>query len=174
MKGKRVATIISKNIKQEITDIFETIYNKFYKLVYFVAFSYLKNEEIVEDIVQDVFLSFFQKAIDYEWLSGVSNIKSYLCASAKNAAIKEIDKRNKIVEINNSDNLLIKKDKAPTEFDLRQALTDIDYESINIIVDHIYLDLSFKEISEKSGSSINTIKSKYRRTLQKIRRNCKK
>lgn len=173
MKGKRVATIISKNIRQT-TDVFETIYSKFYKLVYFVVFSYLKNEEITEDIVQDVFLSFFQKAIDYEWLSEVSNIKSYLCACAKNAAIKEIDKRNKIVEIDDSDNLLIEKDEVPTEFDLRQALADIDCESINIVVDHIYLDLSFKEISEKSGSSINTIKSKYRRTLQKIRRNCKK
>lgn len=164
---------LKKSNKEDTLLLFEDIYNKYYKLLYFVAFSYLKEEQKTEDVVQDVFLTFFEKCINEELESQVKNIKSYLCSCVKNAALKEMKRQNKISNVEDIELFADLNKKDVIEINLRKILKDLDKETIGIINDHIFLNLSFKEIAKQSNSSINTIKSKYRRAIQKIRRKTK-
>ena len=164
--------MVLKGSKDEIIQSFEKIYNKYYKIVFFVAFSYVQNKECAEDISQDVFCSFFEKALDCEWLSKITNIKAYLCACSKNAGIKESEKRRKIVFLDNVE-VIPSADERYSEALLFKILSTLDKESIDLINNHVFLELSFKEISKEVCVPVNTLKSKYRRALQKIRRSLK-
>lgn len=174
MQGNKIAKCIKKENKAEITSLFEGIYNEHFKLVYFVAFTYLKDEQKTEDIVQEVFLHFFEKCMDYRWVYQLSNIKSYLCSCAKNAALKELKDRNRLSDVENIESLVIDERENRAEADLIDILDGIDTESIDIINDHIFLGLPFIEIAKNKNASLNTVKSKYRRAIQKIRRKFKK
>lgn len=171
---KNVNVKIAKNIasgdRNGITKLFHEIYDEYFKLVYFVSFSYLKNEYDAEDISQDVFLKFFEKCKDFGWISRIANVKSYLCASAKNASIKKIEERQKMEMIEDTDSIPSRQSEKLVESDLRAILNQLDSEEIDLIVNHVYLEMSFKEIAEQQNVSINTTKSKYRRTIHKLRR----
>ena len=173
MQGTEIARCIKKGSKEEITTLFESVYNEYFKLVYFVAFSYLKNEQKTEDIVQDTFLQFFEKCMDFRWVSQLSNVKAYLCSCAKNAAFKETKNQNRLSDVENIETLSAEEKEYVLETNLINMLEGIDTESIDIINDHIFLGLPFSEIARKKKVSINTIKSKYRRAIQNIRRKFK-
>ena len=173
MQGIEIARCIKKGSKEEITILFESVYNEYFKLVYFVAFSYLKNEQKTEDIVQDTFLHFFEKCMDFRWVSQLSNVKGYLCSCAKNAALKELKKQNRQSDVEDIETLIAEERECVRETDLNNILDGIGSDSIDIINDHIFLGLPFVEIAKNKNSSINTIKSKYRRAIQKIRRKFK-
>lgn len=174
MQSVKIAKSIKKGSKSEITSLFEDIYNEYFKLVYFVAFSYLKDEQKTEDIVQETFLHFFEKCMDdYKWVYQLSNVKSYLCSCAKNAALKELKKQNRQSDVEDIETLIAEERECVREADLNNILDGIGSDSIDIINDHIFLGLPFVEIAKNKNSSINTIKSKYRRAIQKIRRKIK-
>lgn len=173
MQGVKISKIIKRGNKDDIASLFEMIYTDYYKLVFFVAFSYLKEEQSSEDITQDVFITFFEKCSDANWVSQIVNIKSYLCSCAKNAAIKEMKAREKHKEVENLDTLFLPNKECSDEFKLQIILDDIDSDSLKIVDDHIFIGLSFREIAQLTNSPINTVKSKYRRTIQKIRRKIK-
>lgn len=170
MQGKKVCKTIQKGNKEQIETLFAGIYQQYFKLMYFVAFSYLKNEQYAEDVCQETFLSFFEKCTDFDWLKQIANIKSYLCKCAKNLAIKEAKNRQRVDQIENDESFSSYENSSNYEFELRRFLLKLDQESLEIINDHIFLDLSFKDIAQKRQSSINTVKSKYRRAMEKIRR----
>lgn len=149
MINAKILRTLKRGWKDEITHLFQQVYDKYYKLVFFVAFSYLKEEQSSEDIVQDVFITFFEKCTDTKRISQISNTKAYLCSCAKNAAIKEAKARKKYKEIDNPDLLFSTEKESLLEPILHLALKDIDEGSLSIINDHIFLDLSFKEIAER-------------------------
>src|SRR5690348_3270596 len=64
----------------------ELFLNHYEKLVQF-AFLFLKNIQLAEDAVADVFASIWKKP---ERLSGVSNIEAYLYTSVKNACFDQL------------------------------------------------------------------------------------
>lgn len=174
MQGTKIAKYIKKGTKDGIKHLFEGIYNEYFKLVYFVAFSYIKHEQKTEDIVEETFLHFFEKCTDFAWVSQISNVKAYLCSCAKNASLRELKNQSRMSDVENIEYLIVDEKECQTETDLINILDGIDSDSVDIINDHIFLDLTFNEIAKNKKTSINTIKSKYRRAIQKIRRKFKK
>jgi RNA polymerase sigma-70 factor, ECF subfamily len=51
---------IAKNLKDGDVLSFDTIFNKYNRKVYYFAFSYLKNKEEAEDVVQEVFMNLWK------------------------------------------------------------------------------------------------------------------
>lgn len=169
MTGKYISKIIKKRNQEDIKNLFEQIYKKYFRLLYFVSFGYLKNEQNVEDVVQNIFVIFFQKCFDHKFISKINDVKSYLCTCARNDSIREIKKLNlkdESIDINNFQSSVEKH----VEHDLRYIISNLNDEEIDLLNRHIFLELSFKEIANELNSSINTVKSKYRRAILKIRK----
>ena len=57
---KKLRKVLKSNDLQLINSFFDEIYNKYRGLVCFVISRYVKNDEDVFDLAQDVFVSFFQ------------------------------------------------------------------------------------------------------------------
>ena len=152
-----------------IHSIFEEIYKEYGKLVYFKIMEYIKEEESAKDLMQDVFVSFFNN-INFIKLE---SIKYYLLTSAKNKSINYLKNKNNntviyedyiynLEEAKNIDSLEYKN----VLYKMREILSDFE---IKIVLRHTLDDLSFKKLSKEYGKSINTILSTYFRAIKKIK-----
>ena len=76
-------------LKEGNTEAFEEIYNSLKKPVYTVILRYLGVKEDAEDVTQEVFLKLFRAPPGEE----VKNIRAYIFASARNAAMDKLRER---------------------------------------------------------------------------------
>lgn len=169
MDGRKIFRIIRSKNQSKINALFEQIYNEYFRLLYFVAFSYINNEQIVEDLVQKSFIDFFNQCLDSGKIKDIIDVKSYLCSVVQHESLKE----KKRLFLNNSqvdvDSIENNEDDLRYETDLRYLLTKLNKEELNILINHVFLDRTFKEISKDENIPLNTIKSKYRRAIMKLK-----
>jgi DNA-directed RNA polymerase specialized sigma24 family protein len=71
---------LKSNDINKIHEVFDEIYTIYGKLVYFKISQYVDNKLHVEELTQDVFVSFYNNIMT----SKITNIKYYLVTSAKN------------------------------------------------------------------------------------------
>lgn len=76
---------------------FEHIFKSHYSDIYNFVYHYVMDRDDTKDIVQDVYISFFEK---YNTLLGEINSKQYLLAIAKNRCISFLRHRN-VIDRNN-------------------------------------------------------------------------
>ena len=89
MNDKRLYHKIQSSDEEQIHKIFNEIYIKYGKLVFFVISKYVQQYQDIEDLTNDVFLRFFNQI---QQMDLTNNIKSYLTTSAKNMALNFISK----------------------------------------------------------------------------------
>ena len=78
------------SLKQRKRKTFEIIYRKYYRLVYYVALSIVKDEHLAQDIMQDTFVSFMNHIEDY---NEDGKIKQYLTTISRNLALNAVKRK---------------------------------------------------------------------------------
>lgn len=170
---RKLKYAIMSNDIDKIHSVFDDIYITYGRLVYFKIMQYIENKSDVEELTQEVFISFYNNILYVE----VKNIKYYLLTSAKNKSIDYLrKKREKIVF---DENMVYEYE------DIKS--TNIEYESIiekmkmflseleiEIILKHNIDGYSFKEIAKEYNRPVNTILSIYNRSLKKFKKGCEK
>ena len=161
---RQLVSALHSNDKTKIESVFKQIYDSYFKLVYFCVSNYVNVKEDIEDIVADVFLSFFNH-LDSISLDG--SIKYYLTTTAKNKSINFVKKKKEILldeEVQNT----MKYESKPNliMLTLNEKLNE---EEKYIVVSHVLYDYTLNEIATELNENLNTIKSKYRRTIQKLK-----
>jgi RNA polymerase sigma-70 factor, ECF subfamily len=81
---------IIKNLKEGDIISFDTIFNKYNKKVYYFAYSYLKNKEEAEDVVQEVFLNLWKHR---DQINDYYVFSKYLFKITYNATCKKFRKQ---------------------------------------------------------------------------------
>lgn len=154
---------------------FETIYERYNKLLYAIAFKYLKNRELSQDAVQQIFLKFWESR---STLMIHINLKNYLFTMLKNHVLNEIRNNltalEKIYEISQTvpqqeDELEHKLEKKEIEVLLYRAVEALPDQKRQVCLYKLQEDLSNQEIAEKMGISISTVKTHYSKALQMLR-----
>ena len=166
--------LLIRKLKKGSNQALCRIYEKYEEHLLASAISLLYDVGSAEDVVHDVFVSFAQSA---EKLKLNGNLKGYLTRCVVNLARDKIraSKRHRL--ITNSTN--------PSEVDLQQpshtavqdeeidrlsrAMGSLPYEQREIIVLHLRGEMTFKAIARSQGVSINTVCSRYRYGLDKLR-----
>jgi len=155
---------------------FDAIYRKYSRRVFQFAVSILKTQDDAEEIVQEVFLRIWEKRKDIqEHLS----FKSYLFTITYNTSISLIRKRIRETRYVNS----IHSIQVPP--DLHTPSSDMEYlelkkkveETIEKLPDRqrqTYLmsrkeGLSYREIADKLGVSVNTVENHMVKALRFLR-----
>ena len=166
--------------KQELHSMFQQIankneeefnqfYQKYYILVYRIAFSILKNKEDSEDVGQKVFLKIWK--MEQEKLP-TNNEASWLDAITKNETLNYL--RSQKQELNIDDIYYIADEKQ----ELDQIIDKESYHKIiaklnqkeqEIVSLKIISKLSFKEIAQMLNMPIGTIQWKYYKSLYTLR-----
>ena len=169
MVEERIIKALRSNNKKIVEEAFEEVYYQYYKLLFYIAVKMISDSERASDIVNDVFLTFFNniKKIDL-----YKNIKYYLVTATKNTCLNELKKQKLKVEFNEdivnqvADN---KESKVWEEF-IEEFKKFLSIEEIELIVDHLVFDYTFKEIAKSKGVSLFSVSSKYKRAIDKLKK----
>ena len=155
-------------------DAFQMLYEKYKDDLLGLAITLLRDRSLAEDVVHDVFVSFAGTTGSFQ-LSGT--LKGYLSTCVANAA-RDRNRLRSLRDVGLEATEGMHSDSGdPVEHAieseqsgrLTQLLGRIAYEQREIIVLHLHQEMSFKEIAEALGISINTAQSRYRYGLDKLR-----
>ena len=152
----------------------ERIYEKYETYLITVATALLNNTHAAEDVLHDFFISF---VISAEKIKLKGNLKAYLATCVANLARNRI-KRKQLEPAALDDNdpiesaalrpdlLAIQKEETTI---LNRAMSLLPYEQREVVVLHLQGNLKFTQIAKMRGTSVNTIRSRYRYGLEKLR-----
>ncbi|MDR2292650.1 MAG: RNA polymerase sigma factor [Prevotellaceae bacterium] len=166
---------LKKNKINELESIIEEYQDQLFSFAFFRVGSY----HIAQDIVQDVFLKFFQNK---KKLRSVKNIKTYLMKSISNACVDYKRKYGKIkienIEFINSN---IADDEKNNEekmcivefIRIEDLLSELPAEQAEVIKLKFVDGLNFVESAGILNVSVNTVKSRYRYGIDKLKQNNK-
>lgn len=127
--------------------------------------------ERAEDAVQEAFYGLFR--LEYR----PRHLKAYVFRSVRNAALDQVGRRRPNRPIEDNEVIFDWRDgpadtAVMNEFrhDVAQAMKTLSEDEREAVINHLYADLSFREIAKIRGISINTVWSWYRRGMEKLRR----
>ncbi len=160
--------------KHGSSESLERIYDKYETYLITVATALLNNTHAAEDVLHDFFISFVTSA---EKIKLHGNLKAYLATCVANLARNRI-KRKQLESAALDDNVTIESaalrpdllaiQKEETTI-LNRAMSHLPYEQREVVVLHLQGNLKFTQIAELRGVSVNTIRSRYRYGLEKLR-----
>jgi len=176
------AQLISFAIKNN-AEALETLIARYLKLVYSFVYRFAQNPADAEDITQEVFVKVWKNLRKYDQSK---EFRPWLYKIAKNTCLDFLRKKREIPfsELNNiieDGEWLSQKiiDSSPRP----EALTDTSFlkqgfsnalkrlspKYSEIITLYHLEELNFREISEKTLQPVNTVKSRYRRAIIKLK-----
>lgn len=151
---------------------FECIYDRYRNYLIALSTSLYPDPHLAEDIVHNVFISFYQNASQLQ-LRGT--LISYLSAGIRNA-IRDIFRRR--AQTQQYDHLAIplpeqeEPDVSVYRFEsgqkLRQCLVRLPSEQRDVVLWRAYQDLSFTEIACRQSICSSTARGRYRYGIEKL------
>ena len=176
VKLKELREALQSNDLLLIEEIYERIYDDYYKLVYYIVIKIVKDTEDCIEITNDVFLKAFNNISKFDINNNQSSIKSWIVRIAKNEAINFYNKQKKHNIV--LDDEYIEKIDSPDidKFlllveEFKEILTE---EELDILMFRIYYDLKLREIAEYYNSTTSIIYTKYQNALKVLKEHYKK
>jgi RNA polymerase sigma-70 factor, ECF subfamily len=119
---------------------------------------------------QDALHQVFLKLLENGSLSQAADKKAYLFACVRNAVLNDSNflRRNLAIEANSAWFSPPDRDYA-AEQKLRRALNELPRDQREVMVLHVWGDLTFSQIGDLLNTSSNTVASRYRYALGKLR-----
>ncbi|MFB6317757.1 RNA polymerase sigma factor [Saccharicrinis sp. FJH54] len=152
---------------------FDTVYKDNYPGMYGIAFRMVNDRDAVSDIVQEVFLYFFQKQQNGH---EINNIKSWLFRATINKCIDYSRQLKNRVDIGYVEKLNVTEehvDVEPGYETVHKALLQLKPKDRALVL--LYSEgLSYREISEVSGIKVTSVGKTLSRILQKLNERLKK
>lgn len=160
-----------KEIAKGNMEALHTLYEKTNKSIYAYALSITKDPHEAEDILQETFLKIYQKAPDY---TSYDKPMAWIFTIAKNFALMKFRQRKK------KDSMEVVEDMPEPHFSfvedvserivLETAVKKLDDNERTILLLHAVAGLKNKEIADLLDMPINTVLSKYNRTIKKMQK----
>ena len=149
---------------------FENLYNGVKGGVYSFAYSYMKNREDAEDIVQTVFLKIKKNIDKFDGKNGLP----WILQITKNTALSELRSRkvyDNFVELNLGKDEAVSIDEndfdSPVTTAMRKCLSE---EEQRIIILHVIWGYKHKEIAELLDMPTGSVTSKYKRAVNQLKK----
>lgn len=150
---------------------FETLYKEHYNTLCNTADNIVRNEDESHDIVQEVFLKFWNKKSEHDT---IVNKKAYLVKSVINASLTYLEKNKRTISLNKlnvkasetSDSPLKQKE---LENKIQAALEQLPPKCRTIFALSRFEEMKYKEIAEHLGISVKTVENQMGIALKKMR-----
>ena len=154
---------------------FTAIYERYNKMLYVLAYKYLKDTFLAEDIVQQVFLKLWESR---SLFVGSVHLRNYLYTMTKNLVLNGIrdnfsDMEKNYAVIQNAPEFEDKLQSALEEKDLFQhfykILAELPEQKRKVCLLKIRDNLSNQEVADKLHISVPTVKSHYSQAIKLLR-----
>jgi RNA polymerase sigma-70 factor, ECF subfamily len=152
--------------------VLEQAYDDYARPLYRYALAVTGSSEDAEDAVQEVFVRLARAT---RGLSKVGDLKSYLFSAARNSAYSILRSRQRSGRLNDaleSQVLVESQYDAAGSCDqpaLREAMAALPLDQREVLVLKVFDEMTFQEIADTIGASINTVASRYRYAVAKLR-----
>jgi RNA polymerase sigma-70 factor (ECF subfamily) len=149
----------------------ELLFKEQYALLCMVSFGIVKDKDASKDIVQDFFISYWQRK---ETILVTVSFKAYAIKAVKNLSFLYLEKAKKNKALLNNLNIEIFEEQQvfdkPKDFSKIQELIDRLPESRrNIFISFVVQGMSYAEIAENYDITINTVKTQMKRAYAFLR-----
>lgn len=155
-----------KDLRLRKEHAFETVYYQYYKLVYFVAFSMVKDREVAEEVVQDTFVKMMENIHQYR---GKGEFKSWLLSITRNLARNAIKNRKRFQQRYSYDDELVGsyKDESANLSNLMMEIKECldDFEAA-IILYHVIYEFTFEKTASELNATISVVKKAYYKAIK--------
>lgn len=160
---------------------YRILYNTYYRLIRYIIYNSIKDEEVTTELVEITFIKAFEKlnsfteSISFEaWLKtvAVNTVIDYLRRKKNENINISLDDENYTVQITEEnrdpESDIIKSESLEL---LRIALSKLRFKYKNILELRYFKELSYEQISKELGVPVGTVKSdlnKAKRRLKQI------
>jgi len=168
----KISDRLIKKVAKHETNSFETLYNLSSSAVFGLAVSIVGNQMDAEDVVQDVYVTIYEKAYQYK---GGGKAMAWIFTITRNHAVMKLRDRSKREHVNLDDvydfgvDTKIE-DNLHNEKLIKIILETLSEEERQIVIMHSMSNMKHKEISEIMEIPLSTILSKYNRALKKLKK----
>ncbi len=175
------ANLVSNYIKGEESAL-EILINRHKQKVYSFIYSKVFDRDIAEDIFQDTFIkviktlkrgSYNEEGKFLPWVMRISH-NLVIDFFRKNKRMPKFDNAGEfsIFSVLSDTSLNAEKSiiKEQVETDVRRLVDELPQDQKEVLLMRIYNDMSFKEISDRTGVSINTALGRMRYALINLRK----
>ena len=158
-----------RNISEEE---FELKYNSYKPLIFNIAYSYLKNVNDCDDLVQDVFMKYLGSDEKFDTLD---NEKYWLIRVTINSCINKYNNSWNKVIVNDDyvNNESIKEESNDSKNEMFELICSLPTKYKNIIILFYYDDLKINEISHILNISEANVKKRLERARNMLRNKIK-
>ena len=170
LSDAEILDLLLQKLAEGDMEALRDLYERVSSAVYTFALSVVQNPTTAEDVMQDAFVNIAQNANKY-----VSQGKpmAWIMTITKNIALmklKRMDNRNSSLE----DYMDVAKTDDFAQSDrrlmLRKALSELKDEDRQIVILHAMTGMKHREIAEIMKIPLPTVLTKYKRSLEKMRR----
>lgn len=154
---------------------FTAIYERYHKLLYVLAYKYLKDNDTAKDAVQQIFLKLWESR---SLFSIHINLRNYLYTMLKNHLLNEIRNNYAALEknyelaqetIEYENEILSKLEEKEMTEQLYRAIDGLPEQKKAVCLYKLKDSLSNQEIAEKMQISIPTVKTHYSQAIKLLR-----
>ncbi|MBP4142580.1 sigma-70 family RNA polymerase sigma factor [Flavobacterium sp. I-SCBP12n] len=166
--------LILEKLKVGDSSAYKELFDLYYMPLSVYSLKYCDSFELAEDIVQDLFIKFWDKKI---YLDLDQAISPYLFKAVKNNSLKAVKKQSKYFfeEIEDQVNVLMEEERLDLEFleqEKQKLYTEIEalpLKSKEVFKAIVLENQKYKEVALELGISVNTVKTHYSRALKQLR-----
>lgn len=166
--------ILLNRLKQADTEAFNELYIGTRERLFVYALTIVKDEIIARDIVQDIFIDFWDKQIFQNIQTGII---SYLLTTVRNRSIDHLKKNNTHKKLKKEfdyffeeDYYISKKyDNEELEIILKNAIKQLPLMPGKVFLLHYLEKKSHQEIADMLGISKHTVSNHMDRALKQLR-----
>lgn len=171
MSDKSINKAVERFIEGD-AKAFDYIYDKTYKIVYFVIYGIVKNRTHAQDLVQETYLKAFKN------LSGfvADNFVAWITTMAKNIAINEYNKlkREKLTDFVAENNYIESDFRMPEEDSfglLKLAQEKLNEDDYKIVVMCVIAGYRRREVAQILNMPISTVTYRLQSALETLKKN---
>jgi RNA polymerase sigma-70 factor (ECF subfamily) len=175
------AVLVSNYIKGDENSL-AVLVNRHKQKIYSFIYSKVFDRDVTEDIFQDAFIKVI-RTLKLGKYNEEGKFLPWVMRIAHNLVIDHFRKNNRLPKFDNSsdfDIFSVLSDsslnaeksiiKSQVEEDVRRLIEELPEDQKQVLVMRMYNDMSFKEISDKTGVSINTALGRMRYALINLRK----
>lgn len=158
-------------------DSFSVVYDFYIKKIYDFCFYKTYDKEIAEDITSDVFMKAFKSIWTFKWENS-NDMWAWIYRIAYNTVIDYYRTKKESVQLENIEETIWYREDFSKSFDEKTKIDEVlkFLETLpeahkSILTMRIWDDLSYKEISQITGQSVDNCKQIVSRNLRKIQEN---
>lgn len=178
MLDNQVNLLVQRIINKEKA-AFEIVFNEYYKALCNYAFRFLDEYEEAEEIVQDVFVKFWEKC---DTIAEDSSLKSYLYRSVHNTCLNHLKhlkvrdsyRQHIIEQMDHVEEIKYQADEdRNVQAEIYKAIDELPPQCQKIFKLSRFEGLKYQEIADHMGLSIKTIEVQMGKALRVLRESLK-